>query len=149
MMAEAMGGELIYIATAQPFDDEMVERIARHRGERGDRWYTVEAPLALARAITAEAAPNRALLIDCLTLWTSNILLQGLDAEAEVDELITALASSPSPIFVVSNEVGLGIVPDNALARQFRDVAGRLHQQVAELADRVDLMVAGLALQMK
>jgi adenosylcobinamide kinase / adenosylcobinamide-phosphate guanylyltransferase len=149
LMAEAASGELIYVATAQPFDEEMVERIARHRSARDKRWRAVDAPIELARVITDEARPNRVLLIDCLTLWTSNILLKGLNAEAEVDRLVTALKVSPCPIFLVSNEVGLGIVPENALARRFRDVAGRLHQQVAEIAERVDLMVAGLALQMK
>lgn len=149
MLAEAAGADLVFIATAQPFDDEMHERILRHRADRDDRWRTVEAPVELSRAIRDHAAPGRVLLVDCLTLWMSNLLLNDLDSVAAVDDLVAALAEAACPIFVVSNEVGLGIVPDNALARQFRDVAGRLHQQVAAVADRVLWMVAGLSLQMK
>lgn len=149
VLAEAAGADLVFIATAQAFDDEMHERIVRHRADRDHRWRTVEAPVELSQAIRDHAAPGRVLLVDCLTLWVSNLLLSDLDCVAAIDDLIVALAGAACPVFVVSNEVGLGIVPDNALARQFRNVAGRLHQQVATTADRVEWMVAGLSLQMK
>ncbi len=148
-MGEAMTGQLIYIATAQPFDDEMADRIARHRGDRDDRWQTIEAPLALAAAIRTHGVAGTVVLVDCLTLWMSNIMLTGTDSDAAIDDLVDALGQLPVPGFVVSNEVGLGIVPDNALARQFRDHTGRLHQRIAQLADRVDWMVAGLSLRLK
>jgi adenosylcobinamide kinase / adenosylcobinamide-phosphate guanylyltransferase len=149
LLAEANSGELIFIATAQAFDDEMAERIARHRRDRDHRWRTVEAPLALAAAIDENARTGRVLLVDCLTLWMSNLLLQGSEVGPAADALVTTLAAAPCPIFVVSNEVGLGIVPDNALARQFRDEIGCLHQRVAKIADRVEWMAAGLVLRMK
>jgi adenosylcobinamide kinase/adenosylcobinamide-phosphate guanylyltransferase len=148
-LAEALHGVPVYLATAQPFDAEMADRIARHRNDRGDRWRTIEAPINLAAAIRTHGAVGNVLLIDCLTLWLSNILLAGADVDSSIHELVDALAAATVPLFVVSNEVGLGIVPDNALARQFRDHAGRLHQRVAEVADRVEWMVAGLALRMK
>jgi adenosylcobinamide kinase/adenosylcobinamide-phosphate guanylyltransferase len=144
-----MDGEHVYIATAQAFDEEMAERIAHHRNERDDRWRTVEAPIDLARAIGREARSGRVVLVDCLTLWTSNILIAGMDSDAAVSELVHSVTAAPCPIFVVSNEVGLGIVPENALARQFRDVAGRLHQQVAAAAACVELVVAGIPLAVK
>lgn len=149
LLAEAMGSELVFIATAQPFDDEMADRIARHRSDRDDRWRTIEAPVELSRAIGQEAQPGRVLLIDCLTLWASNILLNDMGWQVAADALVAALKVPCCPIFVVSNEVGLGIVPDNALSRRFRDNVGSLHQQIAEVADRVEWMVAGLSLQMK
>jgi adenosylcobinamide kinase/adenosylcobinamide-phosphate guanylyltransferase len=148
-LAETHDGKLIFVATAQPFDDEMCDRIARHREDRDDRWQTVEAPIELPAAIRNHAKLGQVLVIDCLTLWMSNLLLQELDANAASDELIGALADAACPIYIVSNEVGLGIVPDNALARQFRDVAGSLHQKVAAAAGRVEWMVAGLSLQMR
>jgi adenosylcobinamide kinase / adenosylcobinamide-phosphate guanylyltransferase len=148
-LAEANAGELIFIATAQAFDDEMTERIARHRGDRDHRWRTVESPLTLAAVIEENAKTGRVLLVDCLTLWMSNLLLHGSEAEPASDELVKTLAAAPCPIFVVSNEVGLGIVPENALARQFRDEIGCLHQRVAAIADRVEWMAAGLVLRMK
>ncbi len=149
LLAEATPGRLVYVATAQPFDDEMADRIARHRSDRDDRWRTIEAPTELAAAVRTHGIDGNVILIDCLTLWISNMLLANADIDAAVDEMVRALAASPCPTFVVSNEVGLGIVPDNALARQFRDHAGRLHQQVAKVADRVEMMVAGLALRIK
>lgn len=148
-LAEAGGDALVFIATAQTFDAEMRDRIARHRADRDDRWRTVEAPIDLCGAIRDHAAPGRVLLIDCLTLWMSNVLLAGEDAGAMTNALLAALTQSRCPIVVVSNEVGLGIVPDNALARRFRDLTGRLHQNVATAATRVDFMVAGLSLRMK
>ncbi len=147
--AEALPGELVYVATAQAFDDEMADRIARHRDDRGARWRTVEEPLALAAAIVREAAPRRIVMVDCLTLWASNLILADRDPRSATAGLIGALAGLACPIILVSNEVGLGIVPDNALARRFRDVTGELNQAVAAAADSVILMTAGLPLALK
>lgn len=148
-LAEDQAGELVYLATAQAFDDEMTDRIARHRADRGPRWRTVECPVDLPQAIAREAAPNRVLLVDCLTLWTSNLLLAEHDFAAASQRLIDALEQARSPVILVSNEVGMGIVPDNALARQFRDMAGRLNQDVAAIAHRAELVVAGLVVPLK
>ena len=137
-----------YIATAQAFDDEMRDRIAQHRARRGQGWQTVEAPLDLAAAL-AQTPGRQPLLVDCLTLWLSNQLLAGHDVDAESDRLAAVLGKPRGPWFVVSNEVGMGIVPDNALGRRFRDAQGRLNRLVAEAADRVVLMVAGLPMQVK
>jgi adenosylcobinamide kinase / adenosylcobinamide-phosphate guanylyltransferase len=137
-----------YLATAQAFDDEMRARIDQHRGRRDERWRTVEAPLQLVEAVSAPELP-RPLLIDCLTLWLSNILLAGADLTAASDRLIDALAAANGPIVAVSNEVGLGIVPDTPLGRQFRDAQGWLNQRVAAVADRVVLLAAGLPLTLK
>ncbi|WP_031317464.1 bifunctional adenosylcobinamide kinase/adenosylcobinamide-phosphate guanylyltransferase [Blastomonas sp. CACIA14H2] len=148
-LAESQPGELVYLATAQAFDDEMADRIARHRQDRGPRWRTVECPIDLPEAITREAAPGRVLLVDCLTLWTSNVLLNELDFPPVSKQLMDALLAARSPIILVSNEVGMGIVPDNALARRFRDMAGRLNQDIAAIADRAEIMFAGLTVPLK
>ncbi len=134
-----------YVATAQAFDDEMRDRIARHRARRDAGWVTVEAPLDLPGALAA-AGPA---LVDCLTLWLSNLLLADHDAEMAAAALERALDARTAPTVLVSNEVGLGIVPDNALARRFRDAAGLLHQRLAARADAVDLLVAGIVVQVK
>ncbi len=147
--AEAGQGDLLFLATGQAFDAEMADRIARHQADRGPRWRTVEAPLDLAQAITAHAAPGRLLLVDCLTLWASNLLFAERDDEAETALLTRAIATSPGPLVFVSNEVGLGIVPDNALARRFRDVAGRINQAVAAACAEVEFIAAGLPLRLK
>jgi len=147
--AEALAGERIYVATAEPRDAEMAARIARHRAERGPSWHTVEAPIALADTIAHHAAPDRVLLIDCLTLWTSNLLLAGMDLGHARRGLVDALGACAGPIVLVANEVGLGIVPDNALARAFRDAAGELNQAVAAVADEVLFIAAGLPLTLK
>lgn len=137
-----------YIATAEAYDDEMRERIASHRSRRGDDWLTLDAPLDLVGAI--EALPeDRPVLVDCLTLWLTNHMLAGHDIEAECLRLAKTIARARGPWFVVSNEVGLGIVPENALARRFRDEAGRLNQKVAAVADTVLFMVAGIPLKVK
>lgn len=137
-----------YIATAQAYDEEMRERIALHRSRRGAGWTTIEAPLDLAGAI--EALPDgQPVLIDCLTLWLTNHMLAEHDVEAECRRLADVLSRPRGPWFVVSNEVGQGIVPENALARRFRDAAGRLNQDVAAVAGTVLLMVAGLPLKVK
>lgn len=139
----------IYVATAQAFDDEMIARIAEHRRRRPAGWRTVEAPLDLAETVAEHAGSDRTLLIDCLTLWLSNVMLDGRDVEAACKTLVDALAAAVGPIVVVSNEVGLGLVPDNALARRFRDAQGQLNQLIAARADRVVLMAAGLPLTLK
>ncbi|HEY0292274.1 MAG TPA: bifunctional adenosylcobinamide kinase/adenosylcobinamide-phosphate guanylyltransferase [Hansschlegelia sp.] len=148
-LVTASGLDRVYVATAQAFDDEMRARIAAHRDSRGGAWRTVDAPRDLAAAIDAEATENHAVLVDCLTLWLSNALLADADIEHEAGLLLEALVGSRGPIVLVSNEVGSGIVPDNALARAFRDHQGRLNQRVAAIADRVTLVVAGLPLDLK
>ncbi|MBZ9957944.1 MULTISPECIES: bifunctional adenosylcobinamide kinase/adenosylcobinamide-phosphate guanylyltransferase [unclassified Mesorhizobium] len=137
-----------YIATAQAYDDEMRQRIALHRSRRGEGWTTIDAPLGLVGAL--EALPeDQPVLVDCLTLWLTNHMLADHDVEAECRRLADMLSRPRGPWFVVSNEVGQGIVPDNALGRRFRDAAGRLNQQVAAIAETVLLMVAGLPLKVK
>lgn len=139
----------IYVATAQAFDAEMHERIGLHRGRRDDRWRTVEAPRNLAGAVRAEAGRGAPVLVDCLTLWLSNLMLADADVDAATADLLAALRDTAGPVVLVSNEVGWGIVPENALARRFRDAQGRLNAQVAEIADRVVLLAAGLPLALK
>ena len=138
-----------YIATGRAFDEEMRERIAHHRKDRGDGWVTHEEPLALAARITEVARPDRAVLVDCLTLWVTNLMLEERDVVAEFSGLLDAIKSAPGRLILVSNEVGLGIVPDNRMARDFRDHAGRLHQKVAALVPEVYFVAAGLPLKMK
>jgi adenosylcobinamide kinase/adenosylcobinamide-phosphate guanylyltransferase len=140
---------LVYIATAQAFDGEMIDRIARHRADRDSRWQTVEAPLGLAEALTATDDTETVILVDCLTLWLSNLLLAEANLDREIDTLLTTLAKMQGKVIFVSNEVGLGIVPDNALARRFRDAAGLLHQRLAAQVDTVDLLMAGLVQRWK
>lgn len=137
-----------YIATAQAWDDEMRDRIARHRADRGEGWTTVEAPLDLAAAL-AGAGADEAVLVDCATLWLSNHLLAGHDLAEENRALVAALGRCAAPVVVVSNEVGWGIVPENALARAFRDVQGRLNQQIAAEACLVVGVMAGLPMVLK
>ena len=143
------GGRAVYLATAEALDSEMVARIAAHRARRGAAWITREAPIDLAGALVAESAPTRPVLVDCLTLWLANLLQAGRDPVQETTALARSLARAAGPIVVVSNEVGFGIVPDNALARDFRDHSGRLHQTIASSADRVVLIAAGLPLLLK
>jgi len=147
--AEALEGDLIYIATAQAFDGEMRERIAHHRMDRGPRWRTVEEPLDLPGALARNARPGAVLLIDCLTLWLSNLMLAGRDPASAASHLAEAVARAPGTVILVANEVGLGIVPDNALARRFRDAAGWLNQTIAAQADEVLFIAAGLPLRLK
>jgi adenosylcobinamide kinase/adenosylcobinamide-phosphate guanylyltransferase len=142
--ALATGLRCVYVATAQAHDDEMARRIAHHRARRPADWRTVEAPLDLAAALRREAADDACLLVDCLTLWLSNLILA--ERADEIDTLLAALPALPGRVILVSNEVGWGIVPENALARRFRDEQGRLNQRVAELAGRVTLVAAGLPL---
>ncbi len=138
----------IYVATAEPLDDEMLARIAEHRARRGSDWRSIEAPRDLA-GVLSEMPAGAAVLVDCLTLWLSNLMLAGADLDAATARLDGVLAHSATPAVLVSNEVGSGIVPDNALARRFRDAQGRLNQRVAARADRVVLVAAGLPLVVK
>jgi adenosylcobinamide kinase/adenosylcobinamide-phosphate guanylyltransferase len=148
--ALASGLNVIYLATAEAGDAEMVVRINRHRAERPATWGLIEEPLALAQALHHHTAPDRCLLVDCLTLWLSNLLAAGDDRlEAEVRALLHTLPTLPGHLLLVSNEVGQGIVPVNPLARRFRDEAGLLHQAVARCCDRVTLVIAGLPLTLK
>jgi adenosylcobinamide kinase/adenosylcobinamide-phosphate guanylyltransferase len=137
-----------YIATAEAWDDEMRARIAQHQQDRGTDWTTVEAPRDLAPALAA-ACKDEAVLIDCATLWLTNHVLAEHDIEDETDGLITALAACPAPVVIVTNEVGWGIVPENALARRFRDAQGRLNQRLAAEAALVVTVIAGLPLVLK
>lgn len=139
----------VYIATAEARDMEMSERIAHHRAERGPRWRTVEEPLALAETIRREAGEGRGLLVDCLTLWLSNLMEHGRDLDAETTALKEAIAACPCRLILVSNEVGLGLVPETPLGRAFRDAQGRLNQAIAASADSVEFVAAGLPLRLK
>jgi adenosylcobinamide kinase / adenosylcobinamide-phosphate guanylyltransferase len=137
----------LYLATAEPRDEEMRARIAMHRTRRGAQWTTVEEPLELVNILLAEA--TRPVLVDCLTLWLSNLMGAKRDIGFEIERLLAALPQAQTPVVMVANEVGLGIVPDNPMAREFRDHAGRLNQGVARLAQRVVFMAAGLPLALK
>ena len=148
-LVEAACAAPCYIATAEPLDEEMRARIAAHRARRGRHWALREAPLALAAALDEEANPVRAVLVDCLTLWLSNLMLAEADIDAEMALLEQTLAAANAPVVLVANEVGSGIVPDNPLGRRFRDLQGILNQRMAARADRVVLVVAGLPLAIK
>lgn len=141
-------GRALYIATAEAYDDEMRARIATHQARRGPEWQTVNAPMALVPALDASDG-DVPRLVDCLTLWLSNVMLSGADWQAEGRALVACLARQKAPVVLVTNEVGSGIVPENALARAFRDAAGLLNQWVAAEADEVHLAVSGLALRVK
>lgn len=147
--AEAAGDNPVFVATAEAFDDEMRDRIARHRTDRDARWTTVEAPRALPAAIDALSAKKAVVLVDCLTLWVSNLLLADADIPLAGRQLCDAIARFEGTLILVANEVGLGIVPDNALARSFRDAAGQLNQSVAATVQGVVLLTAGLPLTLK
>ena len=142
-------GDGLYLATAEAGDAEMAARIQAHRDRRGDRWTTVEEPINLPGALSRHARPGRAILVDCLTLWLSNLLGAGMDIDEKTAHLVEGLAGLPGPVVLVANEVGLGIVPDTSLGRAFRDHAGRLNQRVAGIADRVVFVAAGLPLILK
>lgn len=142
-------GARVYLATAEILDEEMAERVRLHRARRDADCRTREEPLALAEAIVAETAKGAAVLVDCLTLWLGNLLGRTRDVEAESNALLAAVGQFGGPVIFVASEVGLGIVPDNALARAFRDHAGRLHQRLAAKAESVFLVAAGLPLKLK
>ncbi len=138
-----------FIATAEALDQEMAERIAIHRAERDTSWTVVEAPLELAEAITGHSGAGSTLLVDCLTLWLSNIMHAERDCVGETEKLVSALAGAQGGVVLVSNEVGMGLAPDNALGRRFRDEQGRLNRRIAEVADTVEFVAAGLPLKLK
>jgi len=142
-------GRKAYIATAEALDEEMRHRIEDHRKQRGKAWDTFEEPLMIAECINNIGDGYGAVVLDCLTLWLSNIMHATLDIGAEIEGLIAALLSHHISIFIVSNEVGMGIVPENEMAREFRDMAGTLNQRVAVVADEVYLVVAGIPLKIK
>jgi adenosylcobinamide kinase/adenosylcobinamide-phosphate guanylyltransferase len=145
----AHGLEPVFIATAHAYDDEMAARIASHVATRGTAWLTLEAPYDLVPTLDAEASPGRLLLVDCLTLWLSNLMLRGDDVDAAGAELASLARRLPGPAVFVSNEVGAGIVPENALARRFRDAQGRLNQAMAAACANVVLVTAGLPVTLK
>lgn len=146
---EAVPGRLTFIATADALDAEMAERIARHRADRGPRWTTFDAPLELCSAIEQASESADAILVDCLTLWLSNLIWAGRDVDQATAALSDAVRSCRAPLALVANEVGMGIVPVNALARRFRDCAGVLNQRIAAVAGEVILVAAGLPLTLK
>jgi len=146
-LIEALAPPWRYIATAQAFDDEMKDRIHRHQARRGGDWETEDAPIDLGGAL--EAAGSRPVLVDCLTLWLTNLMLADTQIEPAVESLMTALDNRRATTVLVSNEIGLGIVPDNALARAFRDEAGALHRRLAARAHTVHFMVAGIPMIVK
>ena len=142
-------GPRAYLATAQARDEEMVARITRHQQDRGENWTTCEEPIAISKTIKSVAKTHPVILIDCLTLWLSNLMEAGTNVEEATQELIACFDEVESNIVLVANEVGLGIVPANALARAFRDEAGRMNMRIAEAADTVYFVAAGLANKMK
>lgn len=149
-LAGDSGLQVCYVATAGAGDAEMHERIARHRQDRPAHWQTLETPLHLAAALRTQAAADRCLLVDCLTLWLSNLLHEGEAClQQERDALLDVLPRLPGRIILVSNETGLGVVPLGALTRRYVDEAGGLHQRLAALCDRVLLSIAGLPLALK
>lgn len=145
--AAAMGARPVYVATAEAWDAEMTARIALHRDRRGPEWRLVEAPLDLCGALRDSDDGPR--LVDCLTLWLGNLMHHGRDWRAEGEALLAALDAQRSPVVLVTNEVGMGIVPDNALARAFRDAQGTLNQMIAGRADEVEFVVSGLPMKVK
>jgi adenosylcobinamide kinase/adenosylcobinamide-phosphate guanylyltransferase len=149
--ARSLGESRIFVATAQAFDEEMRTRIDRHRDERGGDFETVEEPQALARAIAA-APQGAVVLVDCLTLWLSNRLCADVAPESihnEVDDVVQAALARAAPTLIVSNEVGMGVVPDNALARAFRDLTGHAHQRLAAAADEIYAAMMGVVLRLQ
>lgn len=147
-LVKSAGGNRCYIATAQSYDDEMEQRIRQHQLDRGPDWDTIEAPMDLSGAIL-NVPHGSVTLIDCATLWLSNHLLAESDLAAEAELLLQSLSKAENPVVIVSNEVGMGIVPENRLARQFRDAQGRLNQKLAAQADLVVTVIAGLPLVLK
>jgi adenosylcobinamide kinase/adenosylcobinamide-phosphate guanylyltransferase len=148
-LAEASRLQPVLIATAEAHDAEMAARIACHAALRGTRWTLVEEPAALAGALRREAQKDRIVVVDCATLWLSNLLLKNDDLAAATQDLAQTVAGLAGPVIFVSNEVGAGIVPENALARAFRDAQGLLNQALAEACETVVLVNAGIALRLK
>lgn len=148
-LVDASGLSKVYVATGQAFDREMSDRIDIHKARRGAEWNNVEDPFDLAGVLEKVSASDKSVLVDCLTLWVTNLMLEDKDVLAESSLLIEMLPRLSGQIILVSSEVGMGIVPDNYMARAFRDHAGRLHQMIAAIADEVYFVAAGLPLKMK
>jgi adenosylcobinamide kinase/adenosylcobinamide-phosphate guanylyltransferase len=149
-LAMRAGETPLYLATAQALDAEMTERVRLHQQQRQKRFSTLEEPIALTTALRAAARQHDVILVDCLTLWITNLLVAGADVAKAVDELVAALPEiDTARVILVSNEVGLGIVPDNAMARMFRDLAGAAHQRLAEICEEVHFVIAGLPMTLK
>lgn len=142
-------GRKAYIASADALDGEMKERIKKHKKDRGDGWDTYEEPIRISEVLKKIEGQYSVILLDCLTLWLSNLMMNGKSIEKEIKLLCSTLHAAPCTLFVVSNEVGMGIVPENEMARRFRDMAGMLNQRVAEIADEVYLVVAGIPVKIK
>jgi adenosylcobinamide kinase/adenosylcobinamide-phosphate guanylyltransferase len=149
--ASRVPGSKVFVATAQAFDREMEQRIDNHRRERGTEWKTHEEPVLLGQALKTVSVDFPVVLVDCLTLWLSNLMCLNAEINEGIENVISALSGSrnSTQFFIVANEVGMGIVPDNEMARNFRDLAGRLNQRVAEIADEVFLMAAGIPVKIK
>ena len=145
-----VSGRKAFIATAEESDDEMRERIGRHKQDRGEGWETYEEPLKIVDVLGEMGGHYGAIVIDCLTLWLANVMQSSLDVDAEIERLILSLVKADLPsVFIVSNEVGMGIVPENELARRFRDMAGRLNQRIAGVADEVYVTLSGIPVKIK
>ena len=138
----------VYVATSQAWDDEMRQKIADHKAQRGPNWRTIEEPVDMTAALATVSA-DEIVLIDCATLWLTNVMLGDYDLEAETRAFLAAIEACPAPVIIVSNETGLGIVPDNKLARDFRNAQGRLNQRLAQISDAVVFVAAGLPMVMK
>lgn len=148
-LAESLSPKRVFIATAEALDEEMKDRIARHVAERGASWTTIEAPVKISTHMLAMASDDCVILVDCLTLWLSNLMRAALDVESKTEELVESLSSTTAPVILVSNEVGMGIVPETPLGRQFRDAQGRLNQAMAAACETVEFIAAGLPLRLK
>jgi adenosylcobinamide kinase / adenosylcobinamide-phosphate guanylyltransferase len=149
VLAEACSPERLYLATGAPGDEEMAARIARHQADRGQGWVTIEEPLEVATALLAHARAGGVVVVDCLTLWLSNLMLAGRDPGPAVTALADAIVALAGPAILVSNEVGMGIVPDHKLSREFRDWQGRANREIGAACDAVIFVAAGLPLQLK
>ncbi|WP_085901305.1 bifunctional adenosylcobinamide kinase/adenosylcobinamide-phosphate guanylyltransferase [Kiloniella majae] len=148
-LVERQKGDCLYVATARVWDDEMSDRIDEHKERRGARWTTFEEPLDLVQCLKRIQRPDATILVDCLTLWVTNLMMEGRNPDVEGAQLVASLAELPCPVVLVSNEVGLGIVPMDKMSRDFRDYAGRLHQRLAAVVPSVTFMVSGLPMQVK
>ena len=148
-LGESCSEDRVFVATAQGFDEGMRERIARHRSDRDFSWRTVEELVEVWDVIGAEDRVGRVIVLDCLTLWLNNLMLDGRDVEADLERLVVCLEGVTGDVILVSNEIGLGLVPDTELGREFRDLHGRMNQAVAAVCDRVLFMVAGLPVVVK
>lgn len=148
-LAESERPQRVFVATAEALDEEMRDRISRHIADRGPSWETIEEPLAIGDCVRRTADDDRVILIDCLTLWLSNLMHANIDVASSIDGFCAELEAVTTPLVLVSNEVGMGIVPDTPLGRRFRDAQGRLNQAVAAASDKVVFVAAGLPLTLK